>query len=60
MLAIFRLDVKIFRCNLCWKDDKTLIIGWADSIKVCCIRKRTEISSKRADLPDYYVEIGES
>jgi len=22
------------RCNLCWKDEVTLIIGWAKSIKV--------------------------
>jgi hypothetical protein len=31
----------MYRCNLCWEDDTTLLIGWADSIKigkvkVCC------------------------
>ena len=32
MLASVRTDV--CRCNLCWKDEMSLIIGWAKSIKV--------------------------
>jgi len=31
-VASVRTDV--CRCNLCWKDETTLIIGWAKSIKV--------------------------
>ena len=32
VIASVRTDV--CRCNLCWKDETTLIIGWAKSIKV--------------------------
>jgi len=32
MVVSVRTDV--CRCNLCWKDEMTLIIGWAKSVKV--------------------------
>jgi len=32
LVVSVRTDV--CRCNLCWKDEVTLIIGWAKSIKV--------------------------
>ena len=25
----------LYRCRLCWKDDNTLLIGWANYIRVC-------------------------
>ena len=31
---VHRLRPELYRCNLCWKDDWTLLIGWASSIKV--------------------------
>ncbi|CAG0890895.1 unnamed protein product [Cyprideis torosa] len=47
-----------FRCHLTWTDQMSLLIGWADTIKVCVIRKRTnphEIHNQQ--LPLHYVEI---
>jgi vacuolar protein sorting-associated protein 41 len=28
------------RCNLCWENDSTLLIGWADSIKIGQVKVR--------------------
>ena len=25
---------ELYQCNLCWENDSTLLIGWADSIKI--------------------------
>ncbi|XP_071478787.1 vacuolar protein sorting-associated protein 41 homolog [Diadema antillarum] len=46
---------ELYRCNLCWKDDNTLLIGWANTIKICCVRERMTPESR--DLPSKYVEI---
>ena len=27
------LRPELYRCNLCWKDDTTLLIGWGDTVK---------------------------
>ena len=45
----------IYRCYLCWKDDSTLLIGWANMVKICCIRERPQNDIR--DLPRKYVEI---
>eukprot|EP01114_Cavostelium_apophysatum_P004970 TRINITY_DN1546_c0_g1_i1.p1 TRINITY_DN1546_c0_g1~~TRINITY_DN1546_c0_g1_i1.p1 ORF type:complete len:976 (-),score=258.51 TRINITY_DN1546_c0_g1_i1:28-2796(-) len=45
----------LFRCHLCWENEHTLLIGWADSIKIGLIKERGTSSS---GLPDRYVEIG--
>ena len=29
-----KLRTELYRCNLCWKDKTTLLVGWADRIKV--------------------------
>ncbi|ODN99053.1 hypothetical protein I350_07207 [Cryptococcus amylolentus CBS 6273] len=31
---------ELFKCTLQWKDDRTLIIGWADFIKIVRVRSR--------------------
>lgn len=28
----------LYRCRLCWKNDVTLLIGWADSIKIAVVK----------------------
>ncbi|XP_071450795.1 vacuolar protein sorting-associated protein 41 homolog isoform X2 [Hetaerina americana] len=38
-----------YRCNLCWRDDHTLLVGWVDTVCVCVVRKRKE-SELRASL----------
>lgn len=44
----------LYRCHLCWENDFTLLIGWADSIKIGQIRERKNATS---GIPDRYVEI---
>jgi hypothetical protein len=28
----------LYRCRMCWKDDSTLLIGWADMVKIAKVR----------------------
>ncbi|ELU13950.1 hypothetical protein CAPTEDRAFT_174173 [Capitella teleta] len=49
------LRPEIYRCSLCWKDEFTLLIGWADQVKVCVVRERQDDDTR--DLPKKYVEI---
>ncbi|KAH3763249.1 vacuolar protein sorting 41, partial [Pelomyxa schiedti] len=30
----------LYRCCLCWEDERTLIIGWADGVKICEVKER--------------------
>ena len=56
MYCICSLRAEMYCCSLCWKDERTLLIGWGDKIKVCVIREREQLDVR--DLPDKYVEIG--
>ncbi|KAI0053795.1 vacuolar assembling protein VPS41 [Auriscalpium vulgare] len=49
----------LFKCTLHWQDDSTLLIAWADVIKVARIRgrPRNTNSSATANLPPLIVEI---
>lgn len=47
-----------YRCNLQWTDDKTLLIGWVDVVRVCQIRKRTMQEMVNRDLPEFVVDPG--
>jgi len=49
----------LFKCTLHWQDDSTLLIAWADQIKVARIRARprTTTASSSANQPPYLVEI---
>lgn len=49
----------LFKCTLHWQDDSTLLISWADHIKVARIRARprTATTSASANLPPLLVEI---
>lgn len=40
-----------FRCNLKWKNNSTLLIGWAETIRICVIRKRNIIEVSTRNLP---------
>eukprot|EP01111_Echinosteliopsis_oligospora_P016112 TRINITY_DN6578_c0_g1_i1.p1 TRINITY_DN6578_c0_g1~~TRINITY_DN6578_c0_g1_i1.p1 ORF type:complete len:893 (+),score=224.14 TRINITY_DN6578_c0_g1_i1:30-2708(+) len=46
----------LYRCNLCWENDHTLMIGWANSVKIGLIKERTDPGSGMG-LPVHYVEI---
>ncbi|KAJ7195868.1 vacuolar assembling protein VPS41 [Mycena rebaudengoi] len=49
----------LFKCTLHWQDDLTLLLAWADHIKVARIRARprTNASAASANLPPLLVEI---
>ncbi|WWC91761.1 uncharacterized protein L201_006708 [Kwoniella dendrophila CBS 6074] len=47
---------ELFKCSLQWKDDHTLVIGWADHIKIVRIRNRAK-SQTTAGLPPLTVEM---
>lgn len=47
-------------CRFCWKDKRTLLIGWTNTVKVCIIKERShEVlnDSQLKSLPRKYVEI---
>lgn len=48
-LIIFR-----YCCSLHWEDDITLLIGWADSVKIVKIKDR---ESRKEGLPSRYGEV---
>ncbi|XP_023235855.1 vacuolar protein sorting-associated protein 41 homolog isoform X2 [Centruroides sculpturatus] len=46
------------RCNLFWKDNLTLLVGWGDYVKLCVIRQRIELGTvSNQSLPNHIVEI---
>ncbi|OBZ70108.1 Vacuolar protein sorting-associated protein 41 [Grifola frondosa] len=47
----------LFKCSLHWQDESTLLIAWADQIKVARIRARPRSATSSAHLPPLLVEI---
>lgn len=54
----FRGSIEKFRCNIRWADDRTLLIGWVDTVRICVIRKRSNIELANRALPEYLVDPG--
>ncbi|KAJ8982241.1 hypothetical protein NQ317_013543 [Molorchus minor] len=50
------VSIDKFRCNLRWADGRTLLIGWVDTVRVCVIRKRSNIELANQALPEYLVD----
>ncbi|KAI8838577.1 hypothetical protein BJ741DRAFT_681563 [Chytriomyces cf. hyalinus JEL632] len=60
-------EAHLFRCNLCWKDENTLMIGWADSVKIGIVKDRVSnnpilspqqpVPATTLSIPSKYVEI---
>uniref|UniRef100_V5H0C2 Vacuolar protein sorting-associated protein 41 homolog n=2 Tax=Ixodes ricinus TaxID=34613 RepID=V5H0C2_IXORI len=52
---------ELHRCCLSWQEERTLLLGWADRVKVCHIKERdpklVQQDPRQRDLPDNYVEI---
>ncbi|KLT39187.1 vacuolar protein sorting-associated protein 41 [Cutaneotrichosporon oleaginosum] len=46
---------ELFKCRLLWKDDRTLIIGWANYVKV--VRVRTRARGGQSGLPTLSIEV---
>ncbi|KAI0748728.1 vacuolar assembling protein VPS41 [Daedaleopsis nitida] len=47
----------LFKCTLHWQDESTLLIAWADQIKVARVRARPRKSSSASNLSPLLVEI---
>ncbi|KAI4491843.1 PREDICTED: vacuolar protein sorting-associated protein 41 homolog [Polistes canadensis] len=45
-----------YRCNLRWSDDRTLLIGWVDIVRICQIKKRSMQEMVNRDLPEFVVD----
>ncbi|XP_054269430.1 vacuolar protein sorting-associated protein 41 homolog [Macrosteles quadrilineatus] len=46
------------RCNLCWKDATTLLVGWVDTVRILNVRRRTHTEmALTPDWPQFVVEI---
>lgn len=45
-----------YRCNLRWSDDRTLLIGWVDTVRICQIKKRSNQELLNRELPEFVVE----
>lgn len=50
------LNLDNFRCNLRWSDQRTLLIGWIDTVRICVIRKRNFQELQNRDLPEFLVD----
>lgn len=46
----------LYRCRMCWKDDTTLLMAWADTVKVAVVRERPAKQVQQGQ-PSHYVEI---
>lgn len=45
-----------YRCNLRWNNERILLIGWIDTVRICQIRKRSIQEMINRDLPEYIVD----
>ncbi|XP_076460755.1 vacuolar protein sorting-associated protein 41 homolog [Babylonia areolata] len=46
---------ELYGCQLSWKDDRTLLVGWGDQVKVCVVKE--QMHKEAQDRPRRYVEI---
>ncbi|XP_064456736.1 vacuolar protein sorting-associated protein 41 homolog isoform X2 [Ornithodoros turicata] len=53
-----KLSSDLYRCSLSWQDYETLLVGWADTVKVCKVKPyKGTAPPPPGCLSDYYVEI---
>lgn len=54
-----QLSADLYKCQLAWMlEDRTLLVGWADRIKVCnIVEKTTEMKRVQTSPTDHYLEI---
>ncbi|KAI7904801.1 uncharacterized protein BX663DRAFT_503574 [Cokeromyces recurvatus] len=45
----------LYKCRLCWKNDTTLLIGWADTVKVVAIKPQSNTTA--GQQRSHYAEI---
>lgn len=44
------------RCNLLWSTADTLMIGWADTVRICVVRRRSRAELRARDDTEYLVD----
>lgn len=49
-------SIEDYRCNLLWSAPKTLMIGWVDTIRICIIRKRSQVELQTRDVTEFLVD----
>jgi len=50
-----RSTVIDLKCNFCWKDKSTLLVGWADTVRVCAIKEK--LSPQPTDISGFLVQL---
>lgn len=51
-----KVSIEEYRCNLVWAADKTLMIGWVDTVRICVVRKRSSLELQTRAVPEYLVD----
>ncbi|KAI9491298.1 hypothetical protein BDB00DRAFT_767376 [Zychaea mexicana] len=46
----------LYKCRMCWKNDTTLLIAWADTVKVAVVKEKPKHQQTQGQ-PIHYVEI---
>jgi len=46
----------LYRCNLCWRSDTQLLIGWGNNVQICAIKDKPK-NEIVAGRPIQYVEV---
>ncbi|KAG0184699.1 Vacuolar protein sorting-associated protein 41, partial [Apophysomyces sp. BC1034] len=46
----------LYKCRMCWKNDTTLLIGWADTVKIAVVKEKPKQSQSQGQ-PAHFVEI---
>lgn len=50
------VPIEEYRCNLLWSSEKTLMIGWVDTVRICFIRKRHSLELQSKATTEYLVD----
>ncbi|KAF7728592.1 Vacuolar protein sorting-associated protein 41 [Apophysomyces ossiformis] len=46
----------LYKCRMCWKNDTTLLIGWADTVKIAVVKEKAKQAHSQGQ-PAHFVEI---
>lgn len=60
IITRIKRDTELHPCHFCWRDKRTLLIGWSNTVKVCLIKERSQEvlnETQLKELPKKYVEI---
>lgn len=60
IITRIKRDTEMHQCHFCWRDNRTLLIGWSNTVKVCLIKERSQEvlnETQLKELPKKYVEI---